>query len=839
MRSSILVTFFIAVLCICDLSAQYYTLSGNIYDDADRPLVGASVFIRESDHATITDNEGKFVMDSIEAGLNVLVCTHIGNKRVIEYLDLTDNINIDIFMESFSYDLDAIMITSNRIDEEKPFSYSTVRKEEMEPNNLGQDLPFLLRYSPSLVVSSDAGAGIGYTGLRIRGSDPTRVNVNINGIPLNDSESQAVFWVNMPDFASSVEDIQIQRGVGTSTSGTGSFGGTIGINTHKIRQDNYIDVTAGVGSFGTNKLSAKLGTGLLNNTFFVDGRISLIQSDGFIDRAESDLRSYYISVGKISDNSTIRFDYFSGSEVTYQAWNGVPQVKFEGTREEIQNYAENSGFTDDLENPITINTTAQNVYGIFTLQDSTNFVNSNPSTYNYYTFEEEVDRYQQDHYQLHWGTNRDEYFESNISLHYTRGEGYFEQFKLDEDLADYGLTNLRDTVTMEELNVANLVRRKWLKNHFYGAVANFKWNFNENVNLHWGSAFHNYNGNHLGKIHAWDIASRINPSDNYYENDGTKSDATTFVKLNYKLNKLSFFGDLQYRFVSYKVAGRDDDLVVHNFTDQLNFFNPKLGVSFKVNDQHQLYASASVGNREPDRNDYLSVPQGTTPKPENLIDYEAGIRSRYDKLAFGLNFYYMDYTDQLVITGELNDVGANLRANVPESFRSGIEAEIGFELMKKVDFYANATLSMNKIETFEEILFDWTLGEEVVIIHENTDIALSPNVISALGINYRPIEGLQLGVQSKYVGSQFLDNTSNVDRALDAYFITGLTAGYKFKWKTLKNIRLNAQVNNLFNTRYASNGYSFSFLDDGNLITENFVFPQAGLNGLIGLTVGI
>ena len=834
-------TLFIIVMCVFDLSAQFYTLSGNIYDENDKPLEGASVFIRESDHATITDSRGKFVLDSLEAGVNVLVCSHIGYQRIIEYLDLTNDVDIEILMESFSYDLDAVMITSNRIDEDKPFSFSTVRKEELEPNNLGQDLPFLLRYSPSIVVSSDAGAGIGYTGLRIRGSDPTRINVNINGIPVNDAESQSVFWVNMPDFGSSVEDVQIQRGVGTSTSGTGSFGGTIGINTHKIRQKNYVDVNAGVGSFGTKKLTAKLGTGLLNNTFFIDGRISFVNSEGFIDRASSDLRSYYISAGRITDNSTIRLDYFSGNEQTYQAWNGIPQAKFDENQEALSShYNRNVGLLyHNLPSPTTLNTDNQNVYSTLHVQDSLNLFGSNPDTYNYYTFDEEIDRYQQDHYQLHWGTSNDDYFESNISLHYTRGEGYFEQFKINESLADYRLSNVNDTLTNTPIENANLVRRKWLKNNFYGAVANFKWNLSEQLNVHWGSAFHVYSGNHLGKIVAWDINSEINPANSYYNNDGSKNDGTTFVKLNYSLEKLSFFGDLQYRFVSYSVVGRDDDLVVHDFQDNLHFINPKLGLSYMINEENQFYASASAGSREPDRNDYLSVPEGTFPNPERMIDYELGLRSRYEKLAFGVNLYYMDYTDQLVVTGELNDVGATLRANVPESYRGGIEAEIGLELIEKIDVYANATFSENKIAIFEEILFDYGTGEAVINTYEDTDIVLSPNIIGAFGLNYRPLKGLQLGFQSKYVGSQYLDNTSNSERALDAYFISGVTAGYKMKWKSLKNVRFNAQINNLFGAKYASNGYSYTYLINGASTTENFVFPQAGFNWLLGLTVGI
>lgn len=822
-----------------ELNAQYYSLSGTVFDETDKPLEGASIFIRESNHATISDKDGQFVLDSLDAGINVLVCTHLGFKRVVEYIEMDGNITIDIFMESFSYDLDAIMITSNRLVDDEPFAYSTVTNEEFEPNNLGQDMPYLLQYSPSVVANSDAGAGIGYTGMRIRGTDPTRVNVSINGVPLNDAESQSVFWVNTPDFGSSVDDVQIQRGIGTSTSGTGAFGGSIGINTHKINQKNYLEINSGIGSFGTKRINAKLGTGLLNNTFFIDGRVSFINSDGFIDRAEANLRSYFISVGKISDNSTLRFDYFSGVERTFQAWNGVPQAKYNGdTQGLIEHYNNNKGFLyHEASETIDLFTSNNNLYNSHSIQDSLNLFSSKDENYNYYTFGEEVDRYQQDHYQLHWGTSRD-FFESNITLHYTRGQGYFEQFKYDEDLMDYGLTEVKDTLTNNLITSANLVRRKWLSNNFYGAIANFKWNLNDKTDVHWGTAYHIYRGNHRGNIFAWDINSEIDEDIPYYNNDGSKNDGSTFIKLNYKLNKLATFADLQYRNVSYGVQGKDDDGVIHDFRDRLHFINPKVGVTFQLNDSNQIYGSVAIGNREPDRSDYLSIALDSFPKPERLVDYELGLRSRYEKFAAGLNFFYMDYKDQLVITGELNDVGATLRQNVPESFRAGIEAELGWTVLPKLDFYANFTLSQNKILHFEEVLFDYAEGQNVVINHSNTDIALSPNTIGSLSLNYKPIKGLYLGFQSKFVGQQFLDNTSNNNRSLDAYTVSSIVAGYQLAYKSLKNVKLNLQLNNIFNQRYASHGYTYSYISE-DLITENFVFPQAGFNFLLGLSVGI
>ncbi len=813
-------TALIFIFCVTNIHAQYHKINGYVFNDNDEPLIGASIFLRDTRLATLSDDRGYFEIDSVDAGLHSLVCTHLGYKRFLEYLDVYEDIEIDILLEGFSYDLEAVQITTNRLEDQAPFPHKTIDDSELEDMNLGQDIPFLVQFTPSVVATSDAGAGIGYTGMRIRGSDPTRVNVTINGIPLNDAESQTVFWVDLPDFSSSLADLQIQRGVGTSTNGTGAFGGTMALNTHKIYQNNYAEVNLGYGSFNTQKMNVKLGTGLLNSSLFIDGRFSLIKSNGYIDRATSDLSSWYLSVGRISNTSTIRFDYFSGQEDTYQAWWGVPESKFEGDDQALQDHFE------------------RNKFGIYSrAQDSTNLFDSD-ERYNYYLYENQVDNYQQDHYQFHWGSTPSDYFQSNISLHYTRGLGFFEQFETDQELSEYGLNGVTDTLTDEVILVTDLVRRKWLDNHFFGAVGNFKWEFENNFKLHYGLAGHYYTGDHFGNIVSWDINEKVDQGRRYYSNEGKKTDLNSFFKLEYALNKLSLFGDIQYRFVNYNVEGRDDDNVRHNINSNMNFINPKAGLTYMLDDQTQVYGSFAVGNREPDRNDFLSQPEGQLPKHETLFDYELGFRSEREKWDAAVNLYLMDYQDQLVITGELNNVGANLRTNVPDSYRRGIEIELGLKPFDKLKLQANTTLSQNKIERFEEIIYNYDNGEVLTNVHENTDITLSPNVIGAGQISYRLLDGFEVAWQTKYVGKQFLDNTSNDARSLDPYLINNLLMHYEVKVGNFDHIRINAQINNILNEKFASNGYTYSYVFQ-EFITENFVYPQAGLNFLLGLSVKI
>ncbi len=820
MEKRIVLIVFVLMSLIVELSAQY-KISGRVFNDNDEPLTGASVFLRNSDFATITDDNGFFEFDGVEDPLQTLVCTHIGYKRYLEYLELIDDLEINIYLEGFAYDLNAVEITTNRLDENAPFAYTTVTDDDLEDLNLGHDVPFLLRYTPNAVVTSDAGAGIGYTGIKIRGSDPTRINVTINGVPLNDSESQTVFWVDLPDFGSSVADIQVQRGVGTSTNGTGAFGGTIGVNTHQTFMNEYAELNTSFGSFGTKKLNVKLGSGLLNNSIFMDGRFSILQSDGFVDRASSDLRSIYLSLGKITSKSTYRFDYFTGTEETYQAWYGTPQAKFNGDENALVDH---------------YNTNIGSLYN--TTADSINLFDSD-QRYNYYTYENQVDRYSQNHFQLHWNNNSSEKVESSATLHYTRGLGFFEQFNFDDDLTDYGIDSAIDTVSNEIITSSNLVRRKWLDNHFFGGITNFKFNIKENLNLHWGTAFHYYTGDHYGRLVSSEDRIVLNQDRNYYFNTGKKSDFNTFLKLEYNLNKLNLFGDIQFRNVGYKVEGVDDDNQNHNIDDNLNFINPKFGLSYNISTENQAYFSFAVGNREPDRNDYLSKPAGESPTHETLYDYELGFRSNYKKLKQAVNLYFMDYTNQLVITGELNDVGANLRTNVPDSYRAGIEYELTWSPIEKFAVNLNAAYSQNKIKEFTEIIYDYTDDFGIIEnVYNDTDIALSPEIVAASSLSYMPMDKLVFTLQSKYVGDQFLDNTSNENKKLDGFFVNNLLASYEFDYKKIDHIRLNLMVNNLLNVKYASNGYTYSYVF-GDPIVENYVYPQAGINFLIGLSVRI
>lgn len=814
------ITTFYLIIISNNLYSQL-KITGQVFNDNNEPLIGASIFLKDTKYATITDDSGQFKLDQLREGEYTFLCTHLGYDRYSKVIRLNENVNLDILMDGFTYDIEAINITSNRLEESSPFSYTTMSKEEIQDLNLGQDVPFLLQYTPSVVVTSDAGAGVGYTGMRIRGSDPTRVNVTINGIPLNDSESQGVFWVDLPDFGSSISDIQLQRGVGTSTNGTGAFGATLALNTKKIYQNNYVELNAGYGSFDTKKLSLSLGTGLLNNSFYVDGRFSFITSDGFIDRASSNLRAYNISAGKLTNNGSIRLDYFYGKERTYQAWYGVPQAKFEGDEEASLSHFYNNYFEGGLYE---------------TVEDSLNYFNSD-ERFNYYLYDDQVDDYKQEHVQFHWDHKLREDITANVSLHYTKGFGFFEQFKYNEDLEDYdGLLMTLESMYNSAPSSSSLVRRRILDNDFVGGIANLKWNTTENVSLHWGGSYSFYLGRHYGQVRDVLLDPPIETSHEYYYNEGKKNDVNTFLKLNWEISKLSLYGDIQYRGVSYTVDGTDNDGLTHAVDDQLNFINPKVGLTYRFTDRIQAYGSMAVAHREPDRNDYTSQ-INTLPQSEKLTDYELGLRMKTKQWHNEVNLYYMDYKDQLVITGALNDVGANLRANVPKSHRAGIELLSIWKISDKFTFDINATLSENKIEVFNEVLYDYTYDFDIIENEfEDTDIALSPNVIGAAGLAFRPIQNLEIKWQSKFVGDQFLDNTSNESRKLDSYFLNNLIASYSPKQKIFSNIRLNLLVNNLFNVKYAPNGYTYSYYFY-DLITENFVYPQAGINFLVGLSI--
>ena len=702
--------------------------------------------------------------------------------------------------------LKEVQVNALRATDITPVSFSNISKQELEEQNLGQDLPYLLSFTPSVVSTSDAGAGIGYTGFRVRGSDPTRINVTINGIPLNDSESHGVFWVNMPDFASSIENIQIQRGVGTSTNGAGAFGASVNLVTNKLRQKAYGSTSNTVGSYGTLKNNVEFGTGLINNKFTIDGRLSRIESEGYIDRASSNLKSFYLSGGYYGDDEFLKLSVFSGKEITFQAWNGVPL-----------SYLEN----DSLR------------------------------TFNIYDYENEVDNYGQTHYHLNYTKSLEENETFNLGLHYTKGEGYFEQFRTNDDLLDYGLENIivgNDTVT-----TTDLIRRRWLDNDFYGAIFSYQNNTNK-LDYTIGGAWNIYEGAHFGEIIWAQFASNSNIRDRYYDNDATKIDFNIYAKGLYKYNnQLTLFGDIQKRWVEYDFVGLDQNAVELDDQAKFDFLNPKFGLYYDIDKKSDLYASFAVANREPNRSDFVDSSPESRPTHETLYDTEIGYKYQNKNYTFSANAYYMIYENQLVLTGQINDVGAYTRTNINYSERLGLELEGNFKINNKLFWAANATFSKNKIPFFVEYVDNWDTWGQEVYKYEDTDIAFSPNLIWASRFDYKFNKSTNAQFISKYVGEQFIDNTSSDDRKLDDYLTHTIRITHDMDSKLFETVKWTFQVNNLLDLNYTNNAWIYRFVSEGydprpddpyvNLNSEGSYdmagyFPQAKRNFLLGLTLG-
>jgi iron complex outermembrane receptor protein len=686
-------------------------------------------------------------------------------------------------------DLDEVFVSAIRVTKASPVTFSNLTKEEIAPRNLGQDIPILMNFLPSVVTTSDAGAGVGYTGIRVRGSDATRVNVTINGIPYNDAESQGTFWVNMPDFASSTESLQLQRGVGTSTNGAGAFGASLNLLTDGFSENAYAQVGSSIGSFNTMRNNIKFSTGMLNNYVEISGRLSQLNSDGYIDRARADMDSYFLQGAYKDDNTVIKALLFGGHEITYQAWYGID--------------------AETLERDRTFNPS-----GIYTDENGvTQF------------YDNEVDNYKQDHAQLLWNEQISAYWSTNIALHYTRGRGFFEQFREDDDFATYGFEPL--TVNGAEVNTTDLIRRRWLDNDFYGTVfsANYK---RDKLDLIMGGGWNKYEGDHFGEVIWVRFASDSEIRDRYYEDNSVKTDFNFYTKANYRLDEQwSFYGDLQYRTVGYQANAIETGLV----DDTFNFFNPKAGLTFDLNPNNNLYFSYAIANREPNRNDY----EGGNPKPERLQDYELGWRYVSPSVQVNTNMYYMQYQDQLVLTGALNDVGAPLRENVGDSYRLGLEIDANISLGDKFALRPNAALSINQNRDF---VFERD-GELEEL--GNTNIAFSPNLVLGNIFVYSPTANFQMSLLSKYVGKQYMGNIDSDTSVLDAYSQTDFNIQYELKCNGfLKSIVFSGLVNNIFDAKFESNGYFFTFDDDFS--TPNTIttiegagfYPQAGTNFLLG-----
>ena len=780
------------------------------------PLPGANIAIEGTRQGTISDANGRFSLNVPQVqGLQLRV-SYVGYQSLRTPLEGANLSDLSLNLQRSELLGQEVVVFATRAGERTPATFKTVDRKDIQRVNLGQDLPILLDQTPSVVVNSDAGAGIGYTGLRIRGSDGTRINVTVNGIPINDSESHGVFWVNMPDFASSIENIQIQRGVGTSTNGAAAFGASINIQTDAIAEEPYAQIDNSFGSFNSWKHTVRVGTGLINDKFTFDARLSQISSDGFIDRARSDLKSYFLSGGYHGKKSLLKILAFSGQEETFQAWEGIPEARLRGDVEGMQAFIARNGLN---------------------AQQADNLLNSNSRTFNIYEYPNQVDNYQQDHYQMHYAWQSTPEWVINAALHFTRGRGYFEQFRFNDRLSNYGIAPIQ--VGDQTIARTDLVRRRWLDNWFYGSTFSASYLPDSNMDLTIGGAWNNYIGDHFGEV-IWGrfLGPEIQPGDRYYDNTGNKRDANIFAKLNYRLDEQwEIYGDAQWRGINYSFFGFNRNLT--NITQEVNysFFNPKAGITFTPVDGSLLYASYAVAHREPVRRDLTESTPESRPRPEQMQNIELGYRKTGSNYSFTLNHFLMLYKDQLVLTGQVNDVGAYTRVNVENSFRAGIEFDGVYRLSSRWQVAGNLAWSRNRIMDFVEFVDDFDMGGQQRIEHGNTDIAFSPDWVGGATLAYNPKPEVELAFVNKYVSRQFLDNTSNVNRSLDAFMVQDFRASYLFRMNQIKGLRLNFMLNNLFDVAYEPNGYTFGYIAGGERIQENFFYPMAGRNFMLGIGI--
>lgn len=765
-----------------------FSIGGKVQDSRNQQFLSGATVLLSNGQSAQTNNEGVFSFKNLPAGNYKLKVSFVGYETFSQNLNVSADLNIEVKLKLAALFGDEVVIKSTRASEQTATTYRNLSKAEIEKNNVGQDLPFVLNQTPGVVVTSDAGAGIGYTGIRIRGSDATRINVTLNGIPFNDPESQGTFFVNLPDFVSSADNIQVQRGVGTSTNGAGAFGASINLQTTTRHDTAYAELNNTFGSFNTSKNTINFGSGLINNQFTFDGRLSKISSDGYIDRASSRLKSYFLTGAWYGKNTLIRANVFSGTEKTYQAWGGVPEELLTTNR-----------------------------------------------TFNGFTYEDQTDNYTQDHYQLLYAHRFSPKLSINGALHYTYGRGYYEEYKKDQDFAKYGLLPI--VLGGTTINQTDLIRRRWLDNDFYGMTYNLTYQPEDGLELTLGGAYNEYNGDHFGEVIWAQYASQSKIRERYYNNNGFKTDFNSYAKLSYQRGLWSYYADLQYRRVSHEFVGFDTNLQNLQQAVLFNFFNPKAGVTYQLNDNDQLYASIAVANKEPNREDLTNSSPSSRPQSERLIDWELGYRVKRNRFDWTANAYYMQYQNQLILTGEINDVGAYTRQNVPDSYRLGLEIDGKWQINTRWTWAANVAISRNKIKNYINFIDNFDNNTQVATTYRNTDIAFSPSVVAGSELGFKPFDRAEIALLSKYVGRQFLDNTANSKAQLDAFLVNDLRLSYQFRPKAIKNIGMSVLINNLFNEFYETNGFTFSAISGGELSRSNAFFPQATRNFLFSLNM--
>ncbi len=759
------------LLFVTFVSQAQFTIYGTVTDAQNDPLEDVTINLDDQSFYLLTNANGEYRIE-VSQGSHTLHATRIGYDDYSITIQIEKDTEQDIKLIFSVNVMDEVLISAIREKETSPMSFSELSKSELSERNLGQDLPILLNYLPSVVTTSDAGAGVGYTGMRVRGSDATRVNVTINGVPYNDSESQTTYWVDLPDFTSSVENVQLVRGVGSSTNGSGAFGANLSLLTDGISNESSVEISSSAGSFNTRKASLKFDSGLLNNSVNFIGRLSRIKSDGYIDRASSDLSSYFTQLSYNKGNTMIKALAFGGLEETYQAWYGVDPETLASDR--THNFA-GEHYDDDG---------------------------------NVLYYDNQVDHYSQDHYQLLLNQKINDNFNFNLTGHYTWGRGYYEQYKQDENITDY------INAPVGEFGMTDLIRRKWLNNNFYGAITSVTYH-SEKVESILGFSFNQYNGDHFGEIIWAEITFGADIRERYYDFFGNKTEKNIYWKNTYSFsNQLQLFTDVQLRNVRYNASG----VAENEIEDVFSFFNPKVGLSYKTK-SGLAYISYALANKEPSRNDY----ENGNPKQEELSDLELGYRVKIGKSAINVNTYFMNYKNQLVLTGALDDTGAPVKTNIGESYRAGLEFDANFVLHERLHFIPNITLSKN-----ENINF-FTSNENGLEELGNTKISFSPGIIAGNRLAYNPVNSLWITLLTKYVGEQFMGNIEAPLSKLDSYLVNDVSINYTIKPKTtFKSINLSLLLNNILDAEYESNGYW----------GPGYVgyYPQAGFNLLGGVS---
>lgn len=783
------VLFFSVFLIFNFCYSQKNVIKGFVYDKLNgSALPGANVVVENTYVGSFSSTDGSFEF-SVKSGFPLtLLVSFIGYETDSVVLNSPTSASIRIELTPKAFVSDEIVVKSIRIGSQDATSFSNINAKSIEKINIGTDMPVMLNALPSVTTTSDAGAGIGYTAFRLRGTDQSRINVTINGVPYNDPESHDVYWVDVPDLASSSENIQVQRGVGTSTNGSSSFGGSINIFTHSLKADPFASFIFRYGSFNTIGTTALFGTGLMRGQWVVDGRVSLLHSDGYIDRATSDIKSFQSNIAWYGDKTLVRFMLLHGKEKTYQAWEGVPKDSLKTNR-----------------------------------------------TYNPYSYENEIDLYQQNHYHLVVSNQFTRKWSSTATAFLVTGNGYYEQYKEDKEFSDYLLPNLiigSDTITSTDL-----VRRKMMDNKFYGIVFSANYDSYKKVQLNFGGNISRYDGDHFGNVIWMKYAGNSKINHEFYRNNGLKDDISAYYKIRYALAKNTVaLLDLQVRNISYKVRGDEDDKKNILIDKSFLFFNPKASIvhNFK---KHSIYLYGGIAGREPNRYMMVDADSGKMPTPEILFDVESGYKYATEKWNANINLYYMHYKDQLVQTGEINDIGSPVFVNVPRSYRLGIEGIWAWKINNKLDFEGNATYSINKIKDLVIHVDDWDTYVQREEFYKNADISFSPSVVGSAILGYNVVKNLRLTLSGKYVGKQYLDNTSSEDRMLHAYKVFDFAAEYKIAPRGVKEISFKLILKNIFSEDYESNAWVYRYYYGGQHYVLDGYFPQAYFNFLGSVAV--